>query len=160
MAPFDSPAYQRALIGAVDPDAPARAYGSIDIDAPREVVWDAVAHVENWPSIRGDITDAVAPGSPAAGATFVWRAGGVPITSAFARVERPTLLTWANTAPGLAMTCVYEFEEPTPGRTRIWGEESMDAAAVAPHIDDAALAASIRSWLEGIRRFVEVDRAA
>lgn len=158
MGPTDSQAYRLALMGAVDTGAPARATGSIDIEAPRDTVWDALAQVENWPSIREDISDTRAALPPATGGAFTWHASGVLITSAFAQVERATRLTWANTAPGLEMACVYEFDELAPDRTRIRCEESMDAAAVAPHIDHDALAESIRTWLEGVKAFVEGRR--
>ncbi|UYM06832.1 SRPBCC family protein [Solicola gregarius] len=155
MRPTESPAYRQALIGSVDAAAPACATGSIDIEAPRDAVWDTLAHVENWPSLRDDISKAVPSGPPATGSGFTWHAGGVPVTSAFALVERATRLTWANTAPGMAMACVYEFDELGPARARIRCEESMDAAAVAPHIDDGVLADNIRTWLEGIKAYVE-----
>lgn len=160
MSIADSRVYRLALIGTVDAAAPARATGSVDIEAPRETVWDALAHVENWPSIRDDISDAQASGPPATGNSFTWQAGGVPIASVFGLVERATRLTWANTAPGLAMACVYRFDELGPHRTRIRCEESMDAATVAPHIDHRALAESIRTWLEGIKAYVESRRDA
>jgi hypothetical protein len=160
VGPTDSQAYRLALTAAVDTNAPARATGSIDIDAPCATTWDALAQVENWPSIRADITNAHASGPAAPGSIFSWHAGGVPITSAFALVERASRLTWANTAPGMTMACVYEFDELGPGRTRIRCEESMDAATVAPHIDDGVLAESIRTWLEGIKAYVEGRRAS
>lgn len=155
MAITDNRAYRLALDGAVDTGAPARATGTIDIDASRDSVWNALTHVENWPSIRGDISNAQTFGPAATASSFSWHAGGIPISSAFALVERPTRLTWANAAPGLDMACVYEFDELGPERTRIRCEESMDAAVAAPHIDDRALAESIRTWLEGVKAFVE-----
>lgn len=156
----DSGVFRLALTGTVDAEAPARATGSIDIDAPRAAVWDALAHVENWPGIRADVTDVRASGAPVSGGAFTWLAGGVPVTSALALVERPTRLTWANTAPGMAMACVYELDELSPHRTRLRCAESMDAAAVAPHIDHDVLAGNIRSWIEGLRAFVEADRSS
>jgi hypothetical protein len=144
----------------VDSAAPARATGSveIEIETPRAIVWDALAHVENWPSIRHDVSEVRAAGPPATGSPFTWQAGGVPIASAFALVERASRLTWANTAPGLAMACVYEFDELGPHRTRIRCEESMDAATVAPYIDHRALAENIGTWLDGIKAYVESRR--
>jgi hypothetical protein len=154
-SPTDSPAYELALRARMDRDASARAPGAIEIDAPREQVWDALAHVANWPLIRSDITDPAASGPPATGACFTWGSAAGRVSSAFALVERPSRLTWANTAPGLSMTCVYELDELAGDRTLLRCEESMNAAAVAPDIDDVVLAASIRSWIEGIKHFVE-----
>lgn len=151
----DSNAYRLALQGVVDTAAPARATGSIEIDAAREEVWEALAQVENWSSIRGDITDSRAAGPPATGSSFTWSANGVPMTSAFALVERPARLSWANMAPGVAAVCVYEFDELGSRRTRIRCEESIDAAAVAPGLDHEVLAANISSWLEGIKAYTE-----
>ncbi len=148
-------AYELALTATTDRNASARASGSIQIDAPRERVWDALAHVENWPLIRNDISDPDAARPPAQGTAFEWNAAAGRITSRFALVERPNRLTWANTAPGLAMTCVYNFDDAAPGRTRIRCDESMNADVIALHIDDTVLAESIRTWLEGIKSFVE-----
>ena len=156
---IESRSYALASAGVVDIDAPARASGSIDIDAPREAVWDALAHVENWPGIRGDISDARATAAPATGVTFTWHAGGLPLVSAFALVDRAHRLTWASTAPGVSAVAVYDFAELGPARTRIDCEESMDAAAVAPGLDDVALADRIRTWLEGIRAYAEARSA-
>ncbi|MEV0110683.1 SRPBCC family protein [Nocardia sp. NPDC050799] len=155
MTTIESPAYQFALSAAVDTAAPAVAGGTIDVEASREVVWDALAHVENWPSIRADISDVVASGPPTEGSTFTWSAGGAPVASAFALAERPNRLTWATTAPGMSMVGVYEFDELGPDRTRIRAQESMDAAAAGVNIDNQVLAELIRTWLEGIKAFVE-----
>jgi hypothetical protein len=64
-------------------------------------------------------------------------------------------LTWATVAPGCEAVAVYDFEELAPRRTRIRAKESMDAASVAPQIDHGVLAHLIRTWLEGIKAFVE-----
>lgn len=154
MNPMDSQAYQLALNAAVDTGAAAVATGTIEIEAPREAVWDALAHVHNWPSIRADISEVEASGPPEPGAVFTWHAGGIPVTSAFALVERATRLSWATTAPGMQMAGVYEFDELGPGRTRIRCRESIDAPSVAPQLDSEVLTEQIRTWLEGIRGFV------
>ncbi|MEV0350325.1 SRPBCC family protein [Nonomuraea sp. NPDC050680] len=157
MRTIDTRVYELASAGAVDMAAPAIAGGAIDIDAPREVVWDALAQVENWPGIRADVSDVEPSGPTESGSSFTWSAGGAPVTSAFALVERASRLTWVTTAPGFSMAAVYEFDDLGFERTRIRCQESMDAAAVAPHIDHDVLAGLIRSWLEGIKAFVETQ---
>jgi hypothetical protein len=151
-------AHQFAADGATDPAAPARARGAVDVAAPPEAVWDALASVENWPAFRDDVTTAATDGPAAPGRAFTWRASSLMVTSRFAIVERPTRLTWSNAAPGMTSSCVYEFHRTEDGRTRIRGEESMDASGIAPHIDDAFLEAGIGSWLDGIKAFVERER--
>lgn len=143
--------HQFAARGVVDPSAPARATGQIGIATSPEKVWDALAKVQNWPSFRADVTQAETDGT----GRFTWRADGLPVESRFAIVERPTRLTWSNSAPGLSASCVYEFHRTDDGHTVVRCEESMDASAIAPHIDDAVLAEGIRTWLEGIKSFVE-----
>ncbi|MFD3745392.1 SRPBCC family protein [Nocardia sp. NPDC058633] len=155
MTTVDTPAFQLASSGKVDTAAHALGAGTIEIDAPREAVWNALAHVDNWPSIRADISNVAASGPPAPGSVFTWHAAGAPVTSAFAVVERASRLTWATTAPGLSMVAVYEFDDLGFGRTRIRCRESMDATAIAPHIDHNVLEELIRSWLEGIKAFTE-----
>ena len=159
MHPADSRIYRLAAAGTVDADAPARASGTIAVEAPRAAVWDALAHVENWPTIRADVTDVRGPHEPTPGAPFTWRADGVPVTSAFAVVERPTRLAWVTTAPGLEMAGVYLFDEVGPARTRIRCTESIDASEVAPPLGGDALAEAIRTWLDGIKAYAE-GRAA
>ncbi|MBB5790241.1 SRPBCC family protein [Jiangella mangrovi] len=152
-------AHRLAEEGRVDPAAPAHATGGIDVAASPEEVWDALATVANWPRFRADVTDAETEGpadAPAdAGRAFRWRAGGHPVESRFAITDRPSRLSWSNAAPGLTASCVYEFDRTPSGHTRIRAAESMDASAVAPHLDHAALAEGIRTWLEGIKAFVE-----
>jgi len=147
--------HQLAARGVVDPAAPARAAGQIDIATSPEEVWDALARVENWPSFRADVTQAETDGTASSGRTFRWRANGLRVESRFAIVERPTRLTWSNSAPGMSASCVYEFHRTEDGHTLVRCEESMDASAIAPHIDDAVLGEGIRTWLEGIKSFVE-----
>lgn len=60
----------------------------------------------------------------------------------------------------MTASCVYEFDRTEQGHTLIRCAESVDAAAVAPQVDSAFLAAGIRSWLEGIKAFVERGPAA
>jgi hypothetical protein len=155
MSASASGSYSLARRGLTDAGAPARARGRIDIAAAPEDVFDALADVGNWPDFRPDVTDAFSTGAAAPGQAFSWRAGGALVDSRFALVERPTLLTWSNEAPGMTAACVYRFEPLDAGGTRIDCEESMDASGAALHIDDDALAAGIRSWLAGIRRHIE-----
>lgn len=152
-------AHQLAMRGLTDETAPARAQGVIDIDARPERVFDALADVTNWPSFRGDVTDAASDGPATPGRAFTWRANGAPVNSRFALVERPTRLSWSNGAPGMVASCVYQFSATPAGGTRIQCEESMDASVAAPHIDDAVLRAGIASWLAGIKDHVEAGAA-
>lgn len=155
MIPASSTSYQLALRGDTDEQAPARAHGSIDIAVSPEEVFDALADVSNWPSFRGDVTDAVADGPAVTGRSFTWRANGAPVTSRFAVVERPARLTWSNDAVGMTAACVYQFLPTEDGGTQIRCKESMDASGAAPHIDDDVLGAGIASWLAGIKAYTE-----
>jgi len=151
--------HQLAMRGLTDETAPARASGAIDVDASPERVFDALADVSQWPSFRGDVTDATSEGPAAPGRAFTWRANGALVTSRFALVERPARLTWSNGAPGMIASCVYLFSATPSGGTRIRCEESMDASAIASHIDDDVLGAGIASWLAGIKAHVEAGAA-
>ena len=155
MNPVDSVAYRLALTGAIDIAATAVAGGVIDIRAPRGIVWDSLATVENWPEIRADISDVVAAGPARTGASFTWHAAGTPVTSVFALSDRPSRLAWATTAPGFFMVAVYQFDELGPDHTRIRCQESMNGTAVPPGIDHDVLAELIRTWLKGISKFVD-----
>lgn len=148
-------AHRLAEAGTIAEEAPARARGEVDIAAVPETVWDALADVSNWPAFRADVTDAVPAGPTTQGSTFTWAANGLPVSSRFALVERPSRLTWSNFAPGMAATCVYQFELTADGGTRIRAMESMDASGIAPDLDDTALEHGIRTWLDGIKAFVE-----
>jgi len=147
-------AYRLAHAGQIDHSGPAHASGEIEINADRETVWTLLAHVENWPQIRSDVTDVESIPGDGPG-RFRWLAGGIPIESAFALVERPSRLNWANAAPGMEMACVYTFDDAGDNRTRVRCAESMRAPEAAPHIDSAVLASSIQSWLEGLKSLAE-----
>jgi hypothetical protein len=151
--------HQLAMRGLTDETAPARASGAIDVDASLERVFDALADVSQWPSFRGDVTDAASEGPAAPGRVFTWRANGALVTSRFAIVERPARLSWSNSAPGMVASCVYLFSATPSGGTRIRCEESMDASAIAPHMNDEVLGAGIASWLAGIKAHVEAEAA-
>ena len=145
---------QLAERGAVDGAAPVVASGTIVVDAPARLVWDILADVVNWPSIRSDIGEVTFDDVPRRGAIFTWSTAGVALRSRFGSVEPANLLTWSTVAPGLDAVHVYRFEAIDPGHTRIRAEESMNAPA-APYLDNAILAEQIRTWLEGLKARAE-----
>jgi uncharacterized membrane protein len=145
---------QLAERGTVDSAAPVVASGTIVIDAPAGLVWDVLADVVNWPSIRSDIGEVTFDDVPRRGSIFAWSTAGVALRSRFGSVEPASLLTWSTVAPGLDAVHVYRFEAIDPGHTRILAEESMTAPA-APYLNNAILGEQIRTWLEGLKARAE-----
>jgi uncharacterized membrane protein len=145
---------QLAELGVVDSAAPAVASGTIVVDAPAQLVWDVLADVVNWPSIRSDVGKVTLDDVPRRGAVFTWSTAGASLRSRFGSVEAGNLLTWTTVTTGLDAVHVYRFEAIDSGHTRIRAEESMNAPA-APYLDNATLAEQIRTWLEGLKARAE-----
>lgn len=145
---------QLAERGIVDSAAPVIASGTIVVDVPPRVVWDVLADVVNWPSIRSDVGEVTFDDVPRRGAVFAWSTAGVGLRSRFGSVEPGSLLTWTTFAPGVDAVHVYRFEAVDPGSTRILAEESMNVPA-APYLDNAKLAVQIGTWLEGLKALAE-----
>ncbi|HEX5587753.1 MAG TPA: SRPBCC family protein, partial [Acidimicrobiia bacterium] len=80
----------------VDREAPAYAEGTVQIDAPRERVWQVLTDIGNWPSWSPGVSTAALTGPVASGSTFKWKSGRNTIKSEFVDVDEPGAISWTG----------------------------------------------------------------
>jgi uncharacterized protein YndB with AHSA1/START domain len=107
----------------IDRDAPAIASGAIVVSAPREVVWEVLTRLEEWPTWNPDVKSMSVDGPVAEGTEFKWKAGPSTITSTIRRVDSPALIGWTGRTLGIDAVHVWRLA-PDDGGTRVETEES------------------------------------
>ena len=94
----------------VNAEAPALARAEIDIDAPREVVWEVLTDFAAWPRWNPDVTSVKVDGPLEPGTTFHWKAGPGTITSTLRDVDPPKRIAWTGKTFGIKAVHVWSFE--------------------------------------------------
>jgi hypothetical protein len=107
----------------VDRSAPVIASSSIEVSAPGAVVWDVLADFPSWPDWNPDVKTVTIDGPVAEGTQFRWKTGPLSIRSTLREVERPRVLAWTGTSPGIRAVHVWRFESRNGG-TIVTTEES------------------------------------
>jgi hypothetical protein len=105
--------------------APVVGTGETEVAAVREVVWEVLTGIEQWPSWNPDVKSASMHGALAEGSVFRWKAGPGTSTSTLDDVEAPRRVAWSGTAFGLKAIHVYALEARN-GKTLVRTEESYD----------------------------------
>jgi uncharacterized protein YndB with AHSA1/START domain len=109
----------------VNEKAPVLASADIEIGAPHDVVWDALADINGWPQWNPAIAEAHLEGDLAPGSVFRWRAGPGGITSTLRQVDRPHTLAWTGKTFGINAIHIYRLE-PTADGTHVHTAESWE----------------------------------
>jgi hypothetical protein len=105
--------------------APVVGRSETKVFATREVVWDVLTGIEQWPSWNPDVRSVSMNGSLAEGSVFRWKSGPGTITSTLEHVEAPRRVAWSGKAFGLQAIHVYALEA-RDGTTSVRTEESYD----------------------------------
>jgi uncharacterized protein YndB with AHSA1/START domain len=105
--------------------APVVAGGETEIAAARDVVWDVLTGIEQWPTWNPEVKSVSMHGALSEGSEFRWKAGPGTITSTLEHVEEPTRIAWSGTTFGIDAMHVYALEA-RDGVTRVRTEESYD----------------------------------
>ena len=105
--------------------APVVGTSETEIAAVREVVWDVLTGIEQWPSWNPDVKSVSMHGTVARGSEFRWKAGPGTITSTLERVEAPRRVTWSGRFFGLKAIHAYVLEARADS-TLVRTEESYD----------------------------------
>ena len=105
--------------------APVVGTSETAVAAVRDVVWDVLTGIEQWPSWNPDVKSVSMHGALAEGAEFRWKAGPGTITSTLEHVEAPRRVAWSGTTLGLKAMHVYALEA-RDGITLVRTEESYD----------------------------------
>jgi len=109
----------------INRNAPVVARSETEIAAVREVVWDVLTRITEWPSWNPDVMSVSMPGEVSAGSEFRWKAGPGTITSRLEQVVPPRRVVWSGRSLGLKAMHVYVLEQRSGG-TLVRTEESYD----------------------------------
>jgi hypothetical protein len=107
----------------VDRNAPAYAEGTIQIDAPRDLVWDVLVGFGEWPSWQAGVS-AVFIAEPAApGVKFKWKTGSGTIRSTIDEVDAPSRISWQGRTLGIKADHAWQLDDVDGGGTRVSTQE-------------------------------------
>jgi Polyketide cyclase / dehydrase and lipid transport len=136
--------------------APVITRDEILIRAPIATIWGIQTDVNAWPSWQPDVDRAQADGPLAVGSVFGWQTAGLDITSTVQEVDAPYGIVWGGTAQGIVAVHVWVFGQQPDG-VLVRTEESWEGEPVSAQVDtlQRALDASLRNWLENLRRAAE-----
>ena len=142
----------------INESAPVITRDEILIQAPIDTVWRIQTDVAGWPDWQPDVVRVEGSAPLHAGDTFRWLVAGLDIVSTVQEVDPPHRIVWGGPARGIDGVHVWTLEETADGvlvRTR----ESWAGPAVtdAPEAAQAALDASLRDWLENLKKRAEHD---
>ncbi|MFD5063980.1 SRPBCC family protein [Streptomyces sp. NPDC058394] len=142
----------------IDATAPVITRDDILIRAPRSTVWAVQTHVANWPSWQPGVTAVrrTDTGRLRVGSTFIWDVEGLHVTSTVSQVEPGRRIVWGGTGNGITAVHVWTLT-PTRDGVLVHTEESWQGAPVDADVPtaQAALDASLRAWLENLKRASE-----
>ncbi len=85
----------------INEKAPVIASGEIEVAADAITIWEMMATIDRWPEWNADVLSAALQGELAPGSKFIWKAGGLTITSTILQVERPRILAWTGNTMGI-----------------------------------------------------------
>jgi uncharacterized protein YndB with AHSA1/START domain len=137
----------------INTGAPVVTRDEILINAPIETIWAIQTDVANWPLWQPDVSDARADGPLEVGSVFRWQTEGLDITSTVEEVEAPHRIVWGGPAQGILAAHAWTFDAGDDG-VLVGTEESWEGEPVEAQVEvlQAALDASLRGWLENLRR--------
>ncbi|MFL5824965.1 MAG: SRPBCC family protein [Thermoleophilaceae bacterium] len=136
--------------------APVITRDEILIDGPIETIWNVQTDVPAWPDWQPDVDSAEADLPLMPGSVFRWHTAGLDITSTVEEVDAPHRIVWGGPAQGIVAVHVWTLTEQDGG-VLVHTEESWegDPVAAQPEALQGALDASLRTWLENLKRTVE-----
>lgn len=110
-------------------NAPVNCRKTININAPKEIIWELLTDIDNWATWNSSISKARLNGNLEANATFNWKSEGVNIHSTIHTVESNRFLGWTGKALGTYAIHNWSLNE-TNGQTIVSVEESMEGFLV------------------------------
>jgi uncharacterized membrane protein len=125
--------------------------GSVEIDAPPQLVWDVFSEVEHWPEWTASVTSLVGldGAAVAVGKRFVIRQPGLQkLVWKVTEIAPGASWTWVHRSPGVLVTARHDVIAQPGGRT-----------LVRQHLDQrGALGALVgRLTVKRTKRFLELE---
>ena len=141
---------------SVDPNAPLVSSSTVEILAPVEAVWHAIAGVEAWakwaPGVEVLSVAALQPD-----AKFRWKLNGITIDACFAVVDPPAELSWTGTFFGYRAVDRNLLEQLDGSRTRATFEESLAGPLLPLFYRPTQLQANHERWLRSLKAHAEAN---
>lgn len=112
----------------IEQNAPAVTRQERIVSAPPERVFQLLADVAAWPEWQPHVRRSRVESGDAdggLGTTFVWRSGGVTITSTIGQWDRPRAIGWTGRTIGTRAVHVWSLEPVGADQTLVRTEESM-----------------------------------
>jgi uncharacterized protein YndB with AHSA1/START domain len=140
----------------INKDAPVITRDEILIEAPIETIWEIQTNVADWPSWQPDVDGAQAEGQLEVGSVFRWQTAGLDITSTVEEIDPPRRIAWGGPAQGIVAVHVWTLEPQDDG-VLVRTAESWEGDPVTAQVEtlQGALDASLRAWLENLKRTAE-----
>src|SRR5262249_37217362 len=137
-------------------DAPVISREEILIEAPIETAWEIQTNIDEWPKWQSEVTSAHADGPLDVGSAFRWQTAGLDITSTVEEIDAPRRIAWRGSAQRIVAVHVWTFEPWNEG-VLVQTAESWAGDAVTANVEtlQGALDASLRAWLENLKRAAE-----
>ena len=143
----------------VDRDAPAYAEGRIEVDAPRDTVWQVLTGFAEWPSWNDGVTNVQIDAPPAPGVRFRWKSGPGTIKSVIDEIDAPRAIAWTGKTVGIRAQHAWQLEEGATG-TVVTTQEAWHGLVVRllRHSIRPTLQKSIDEFLDALE--LESERRA
>jgi hypothetical protein len=138
----------------IDEKAPLAVSSKIQIEAPVNVVWQAIINFRDWrhwapATDMPDVPD-VTPD-----VSFVWRLNGVRIHSRIAVVDARRELNWTGVFLWFKAVERYVLAPIGELRTQVTLEESLAGLGLVLFYDVRQLQANHNRWLTALKRYLE-----
>jgi len=129
----------------------------IEIQAPVETVWKIQTDIDAWPDWQPEISEAKVAGAIEPGATFVWKSGGLKLTSTIGKVTENNFIGWNGKGFGASAIHTWEFVALENGSTLVRTNESMDGWLVKllKGMMEKKLNESLATWLNALKQSAE-----
>ncbi len=116
----------------IDSNAAVVAEGTIEVEAPVELVWETLTELNRWPVWNRDVKKVTFVGPLAAGSEFKWKVTAGTITSRLTLVEQPSRIAWSGRLSPLGVEAVdsWQIEARSGGETLVRQRESWDGRMV------------------------------
>lgn len=129
----------------------------IEVHAPVEKVWNIQTNIDAWHEWQPEVSDAKLASGLESGATFVWKSGGVRLTSTIGKVSENNFIGWNGRGLGASAIHIWEFKQMENGNTLVRTKESMDGWLVRllKGMINKKLNESLDIWLKSLKQAAE-----
>jgi uncharacterized membrane protein len=121
----------------------------VEIDAPRQVVWDVFTDVERWPEWTASVTSLVGLDGPglAVGKRFAIKQPGMQkLVWQVTEIDPGSSWTWVQRSPGVLVTARHDVTAQPGGRTLV--RQQLDQRGVLGALVGRLMVKKTKRFLE------------